>query len=115
MLSDRLLDFSETREKEWEQLKTQVGDGIELMLPDSERWFFASVEGENIKVESAKRNVRPLMVYNPPMIKFEEFVRVTEQYNQLFTPSAEMLESKLDLQKSMPNFRYIFVLIYNLI
>ncbi|MGQ0793971.1 MAG: hypothetical protein ACT4NX_07815 [Deltaproteobacteria bacterium] len=115
MLSDRILDFSENREKEWKELKDKVGGGIELPLPDSERWFLAVVDGDGIRIETARKNVRPLTVYNPPTITFNEFVRVTNEYNDFFKPSVGMLDAKLDLQKSIANLRYIFVLIYNLL
>jgi len=37
-----------------ELLKSKVGTGIELPLPDSERWFRAHVDGDDIIVESAE-------------------------------------------------------------
>lgn len=115
MLLDRKINFSETKEREWNELRSKIGDGIELPLPDSERWFLATLDGENIKIEGAKKNVRPLMVYKPAIIDFKEFVRVAERYNEFLTPSVSTMDAKLELQKSMPNLRYIFVLIYNLI
>lgn len=115
MLLDRRLKFSDTKEKEWEELKAKIGDGIELPLPDSERWFLATLEGENIRIEGAKNNVRPLTVYNPPTIKFSEFAAVAEIYNDCLFGSLEVLSPKLELQKTLLTFRYIFVLIYNLI
>ena len=115
MLLDRKINFSDTKEQEWNQLRAKIGNGIELPLPDSERWFLATLEGENIKIEGAKKNVRPLMVYQPAMISFKEFARVSEHYNDFLAPSVSTMDAKLELQKSMTNLRYIFVLIYNLL
>ncbi|MGH7790774.1 MAG: hypothetical protein ACREOB_00525, partial [Thermodesulfobacteriota bacterium] len=115
MLYDRKMDFSDVKEEEWNLLRSKVGDGIELPLPDSDRWFLATIDGEYIKIESARKNVRPLMVYDPPKITFKEFVRVAENYNDFLNFDARTMDAKLDLQKTMPNLRYIFVLIYNLL
>ncbi len=115
MLLDRKIDFSENKEREWNELRSKIGDGIELPLPDSERWFLATLDGGNIKIEGAKKNVRPLTVHNPAIINFQEFVRVAEHYNEFLTPSVSTMNAKLELQRTMPNLRYIFVLIYNLI
>jgi len=115
MLRDRMIEFTDTKEKEWEELKSKVGDGIELPLPDSERWFLATSDGENIIVQSAVRNVRPLKVHDPIKITFQDFARVAEHYNMLFEPGVSGLDKKLELQKSVVNLRYIFVLIYNLL
>lgn len=115
MLLDRKIDFSESKEQEWNELRSKIGDGIELPLPDSERWFLATLDGENIKIEGAKKNVRPLTVYNSAIINFQEFVRVAEHYNKFLTHHVSTMDAKLELQKTMPNLRYIFVLIYNLI
>ena len=115
MLKDRRIDFSDSKESEWELLKSKVKDGIELPLPDSERWFLATLDGENIKIEGATRNVRPLKVYDPARISFKEFVAVAEIYNDCFFGGVGELTPKLELQKSITNFRYIFVLIYNLL
>jgi len=115
MLRDRIIDFSDTKEKEWKELRSKISDGIELPLPDSERWFLATLDGENIRIEGAVRNVRPLKVYEPVTITFKDFTRVAEHYNEFFDPSVGSLDKKLELQKTMTNLRYIFVLIYNLL
>ncbi len=115
MLLDRKINFSDTKEEEWNLIKSKIGDGIELPLPDSERWFLATLDGENIKIEGAKKNVRPLMVYDPPRITLIEFVRVAEHYNDFLTHHVSTMDAKLDLQKTIPNLRYLFVLIYNLL
>ncbi len=115
MLLDRKIDFSDTKEKEWNLLRSKIGDGIELLLPDSERWFLATLDGDNIKIEGAKKNVRPLMVHKPAIINFEEFVRVADHYNGFLTHHVSTMDAKLELQKSITNLRYIFVLIYNLL
>ena len=39
MLLDRRIDFSDTKEKEWNELRLKIGDGIELPLPDSNAGF----------------------------------------------------------------------------
>jgi hypothetical protein len=115
MLLDRKINFSDMKEEEWNLIRSKIGDGIELPLPDSERWFLATLDGEYIKIEGAQKNVRPLMVYDPPKITFKEFVRVGENYNDFLTLDARTMDAKLDLQKTIPNLRYIFVLIYNLL
>jgi hypothetical protein len=115
MLLDRKIDFSENKEQEWNELRSKIGEGIELPLPDSERWFLATLDGENIKIEGAKKNVRPLMVYKPAIIDFKEFMRVAEHYNNFLTHHVSTMDARLELQKTIPNLRYIFVLIYNLI
>jgi hypothetical protein len=91
MLLDRKIDFSKNKEREWNELRSKIGD------------------------EGAKKNVRPLTVHNPAIINFQEFVRVAEHYNEFLTPSVSTMNAKLELQRTMLNLRYIFVLIYNLI
>jgi hypothetical protein len=115
MLLDRRIDFSDTKEKEWKELKSKIGDGIELPLPDSERWFLAATDGDTIKIEGATRNVRPLKVYDPVIITFKEFAAIAEIYNDSLFGGLNVLGPKLELQKTMANFRYIYVLIYNLL
>ena len=113
MLLDRRIDFSESKEDEWEIIKTKVGDGIELPLPDSERWFLAKVEGDSIRISSAEKNIRPLLIHNPPLIEFDEFKTVADVYNDTLFGGVEILSSKLAAQKNAQNMRYIFNLIYN--
>jgi len=115
MLKDRKLDFTETKEKEWEVLRSKVGNGIELPLPDSERWFLAKVEGKGIRISGAEKNVRPLVVHNPPLIEFDEFRMVAEVYNDIMFGGIDTLSPKLDVQKKAVNMKYIFNLIYNLL
>jgi hypothetical protein len=115
MLKDRSIDFSDTKEREWELLKSKIGDGIELPLPDSGRWFLATLDGDNITIEGAKKNIRPLKVYDPSIITYKEFADVAEIYNDCLFGGVSGLQPKLELQKSLINFRYIFVLIYNLL
>jgi len=115
MLKDRKLDFTETKEKEWEVLKSKVGNGVELPLPDSERWFLAKVEGKGIRISGAEKNVRPLVVHNPPLIEFDEFRMVAEVYNDIMFGGIDTLSPKLDVQKKAVNMKYIFNLIYNLL
>ena len=115
MLLDRKIDFSETKEEEWNLLRAKIGDGIELPLPDSERWFLATLNGEDIKIEGAKKNVRPVLIPTPVKITFKEFARVAEHYNTFLSHDVRTMDTKLELQKTMTNLRYIFNLIYNLI
>ena len=115
MLKDRMLDFSDTREEEWNLLLSKVGEGIELPLPDSGRWFEASVDGDVIKIEGAKLNVRPIVLYNPEIVTFKDFVAVTEVYTDILRGGVQVMSGKLELQKTMANFKYIFMLIYSLI
>ncbi len=115
MLRDRKIEFSESKEKEWNTLKEKVGEGIELILPDSERWFLAKVDGDGIRISSAEKNVRPLKVYEEPLITFEEFKMVAEVYNDMLFGGIDTLRPKLDVQQKSPNLRYVFILIYNLL
>lgn len=115
MLLDRKIDFSDSKQEEWNKIKEKVGDGIELPLPDTERWFLASIDGETIRIESAKKNVRPLKIYQPASITFDEFKAIAGIYNDCLTPSVDSLSPKLELQKSITNFKFIFMLIYHLV
>ena len=115
MLLDRKIDFSETKEDEWVLLRSKISGGIELSLPESERWFLATLDGENIRIEGAKKNVRPVSVPTPIIITFKEFARVAEHYNSFFTHDVNTMQAKLEVQRTMPNLRYIFNLIYNLL
>ncbi len=115
MLKDRLIEFSDAKEEEWNLLKSKVGSGIELPLPDSERWFYAEVDGDNIRVEGAKLNVRPLKLYKPCIINFDEFKQVSEIYNDSLLWGINNQEDKLRVQKTITNTRYIFMLIYHLL
>ena len=115
MLLDRKIDFSETKEEEWNLLRSKIGDGIELPLPDSERWFLAILDGEDLKIEGAKKNVRPVLIHTPVKVTFKDFARVAEHYNLFLSHDVRTMETKLELQKTMTNLRYIFNLIYNLI
>lgn len=115
MLRDRKLDFSKSKKNEWKILKSKVDDGIELPLPDSERWFFAVVEGDGIRITSAEKNVRPIVLPEPPLIKFEEFKMVADVYNDTLFGGIHTLSPKLNAQKKSQNMKYIFNLIYNLL
>jgi len=115
MLKDRKLEFGNPPEKQWNLLKEKIGKGIEYMLPDSQRWFLAKVDGDGIRITSAERNVRPLSVPDEPLIDFEEFKIVTGAYNETLFGGINNLQPKLHAQKKSPNMRYIFMLIYNLL
>jgi hypothetical protein len=115
MLLDRKIDFSDSKEEEWNQMRVKVGDGIELPLPDTERWFLATLDGERIRIESANKNVRPLKLYEPAFITFDEFKAIAGIYNDCLIPSVDSLSPKLEMQKSITNFKYVFMLIYHLV
>lgn len=113
VLRDRKLDFSESKKDEWKILLDKVGDGIELVESDSERWFLARVEGDGIRITSAEKNVRPLKIHEPPLLELEDFVKVSEVYNDFLFPEISKMSSKLEFQQSTPNLKYYFILIYN--
>jgi len=113
VLRDRKLDFSESKEEEWKIILDKVGEGVELPDPDCDRWFLAKVEGEGIRISSAEKNVRPLVIHDPALVEFEEFKIVAEIYNDMLFPDISTLSPKLELQKSSLNLKYIFNLIYN--
>ncbi|MEM7008408.1 MAG: hypothetical protein AAF462_04665 [Thermodesulfobacteriota bacterium] len=115
MLFDRKIDWSDSREEEWELIKQKVGDGIELPLPDSDRWFSATVVDEGILIESAKLNVRPLTVPQPVTIDFEEFKNVAEGYNVFLGFDARTMSDINATKEATPNLRYFFMLIYHLL
>lgn len=115
MLADRKIPFSESKEEEWEILRQKTEGGIELMLEDSQRWFLATAEDDGIRITSAEKNVRPLTVREPPLIRFDEFQRVAEVYNDSFFGGIGDLSARLETHNSSPNMRYLFMLIYYLI
>ncbi|HSG32700.1 MAG TPA: hypothetical protein VLB82_14295 [Thermodesulfobacteriota bacterium] len=116
MLKDRLdRKFSETAEEEWNLIREKIGNGIELPLPDSGRWFLATIDGDSIKIESAKLNVRPIVINPPETITYEEFKQVVDVYPDILKGGVQMMSGKLELQKTMANFKYIFMLIYSLV
>lgn len=113
VLRDRKLDFSESKKEEWEIILNKVADGVELPDPDCDRWFLARAEEDGIRITTAEKNVRPLKIHDPQLIEFEEFKKVAEIYNDLLFPEISGMSSKLELQQSTPNLKYIFNLIYN--
>jgi len=115
LLNDRVLDFSESKEEEWELLRSKISEGVEIPLPDSDRWFLATVDGKHIKIEGAKLNVRPLVIHEPYLITFEEFESIAEHYNNFHNPAARNMSETLDIQKTLPNLKFIFMLIYHLL
>lgn len=115
MLRDRKIDFSDSKENEWEIIKSKVKEGVELPDPDSERWFLATTEGEGIRITEAEKNVRPLRIHKPPLIEFEEFKMVAEIYNDMMFGGIDVMTPKLEVQKKSVNMKYIFNLIYNLL
>ena len=115
MLFDRKIDFTEFKKDEWELLKSKIGAGIELPLPDSERWFHARIEGDDIIVESAKLNVRPIMIYDTIKINFDEFKIVAEYYNSFLELQVRTMSDTHEVKEQSKNLRYIFMLIYHLL
>ena len=116
MLKDRLhIGFSETAEEEWKIVREKIGNGIELPLPDSGRWFEATIDGDNIKIEGAKLNVRPIVINPPETVTFEDFKKVIDVYPDILKGGVQAMSGKLELQQSMTNFKYIFMLIYSLV
>ncbi len=115
MLFDRKIEFSDSKKEEWELLKSKIGTGIELPLPDSERWFHAHVDGDDIIVESAKLNVRPLMIHDPIRIDFHEFGIVARHYNSFLELQVRTMSDTHEVRDKVKNLRYVFMLIYHLI
>jgi hypothetical protein len=115
VLYDRKIVFSDTKKEEWESLKSKVGTGIELPLPDSERWFHAHIDEDGIIVESARLNVRPIMIYDPISIKFDEFQTVATHYNSFLELQVRTMSDTHEVKDKAKNLRYVFMLIYHLL
>jgi len=115
LLFDRKIDWSDTKEEEWELIKSKVGDGLELPLPDSDRWFRATTDGETILIETAEINVRPLKVPNPITIEFDEFKDVAGNYHAFLGIDARTMSDTHAVKGSAPNLRFHFMLIYHLL
>lgn len=115
MLFDRRIDFSDDINEEWELVRSKVGEGIELPLPDSERWFRATVDGDSLIVESAQHNVRPLMIHDPVKIDFDEFHVVATHYNNFLELQVRTMSDTHEVKDQSPNLRYIFMMIYHLL
>jgi hypothetical protein len=115
VLFDRKIEFSDSKKEEWELLRSKIGTGIELPLPDSERWFHAHVDGDDIIVESAKLNVRPLMIHDPIRIDFHEFGIVARHYNSFLELQVRTMSDTHEVRDKVKNLRYVFMLIYHLI
>jgi hypothetical protein len=113
LLFDRKIEFSESKKDEWETLKSKIGSGIELPLPDSERWFHAHVDADDIIVESAKLNVRPLMIHDHIKITFDEFRTVAEHYNSFLELQVRTMSDTHEVRDKVKPLRYIFMLIYH--
>jgi len=115
MLFDRRIDWSDSKEEEWELIRSKVGTGIELPLPDSDRWFKASTNGDNILIETAEINVRPLTVPTPITIELEEFKNVAANYHAFLGIDARTMSETHAVKDSSPNLKYFFMLIYHLL
>lgn len=115
MLFDRRIDWSDSKEEEWELVKLKVGNGIELPLPDSDRWFKATMSGSTIIIETAEINVRPLTVPTPITIDFEEFKNVAANYHAFLGIDARTMSDTHAVKDSSPNLRFFFMLIYHLL
>jgi hypothetical protein len=115
VLFDRKIDFSDSKQEEWELLKSKIGTGVELPLPDSERWFHARVDGDDIIIESAKLNVRPIMIYDPIRINFDEFSTVASHYNSFLELQVRTMSDTHEVRDKVKNLRYVFMLIYHMV
>ena len=115
MLFDRKIDFTDDKKDEWELIRSKIGQGIELPLPDSERWFRATVDGDSLIVESAVHNVRPLMIHNPIKIDFDEFHIVATHYNSFLELQVRTMSDTHEVKDHSANLRYIFMIIYHLL
>jgi hypothetical protein len=115
MLKDRLIEFSESKKEEWGLIRSKIGDGVELPLPDTGRWFLATIDGDNIKIEGGRLNVRALLLHNPEIITFEDFCSVADTYTDILRGGIQVMDSKLNLQKNLTSFKFIFMLIYNFV
>lgn len=115
MLFDRKIDFSDDIKDEWELVLSKIGDGIELPLPDSERWFRTTVNGDTLIVESAVHNVRPLMIHDPIEIDFDEFQIVASHYNNFLELQVRTMSDTHEVKDQSENLRYIFMMIYHLL
>jgi len=115
MLFDRRIDWSDSKEEEWELIKSKVGTGLELPLPDSDRWFKATITDEGILIETAEINVRPLSVPQPITIEFEEFKNVAVNYHAFLGIDARTMGDTQAVKDTSPNLRFFFMLIYHLL
>jgi hypothetical protein len=115
LLFDRKIDFSDDLKGEWELVRSKIGQGIELPLPDSERWFRATVDGDTLVVESAVHNVRPLMIHDPIQIEFDEFHIVATHYNNFLELQVRTMSDTHEVKDQSINLRYIFMIIYHLV
>lgn len=115
MLYDRKIDWSDSKEEEWVLIKEKIGEGLELPLPDSDRWFKASNKGEHIVIETAELNVRPLSVPNPIIIEFEEFQNVAASYNTFLGFDTRTMSDVHATKDATPNLRFFFMIIYHLL
>ena len=115
MLFDRKIEWSDSKEEEWELMRSKVGAGIELPLPDSDRWFKATTTDDGILIETAVLNVRPLTVPQPITVDFEEFKNVAANYNAFLGFDARTMSDVNATKDSTPNLRYFFMLIYHLL
>jgi len=115
LLFDRKIDWSDSKEEEWDLIKSKVGNGIELPLPDSDRWFKATTNGNSIIIETAEINVRPLVVPDSITIDFDEFRIVSANYHAFLGIDARTMGNTHAVKESIPNLRFFFMLIYHLL
>jgi hypothetical protein len=115
LLFDRKIEWSDSKEEEWELIRSKVGTGIELPLPDSDRWFKARTTDDGILIETAVLNVRPLTVHQPITVDFEEFKNLAANYNAFLGFDARTMSDVNATKDSTPNLRYLFMLIYHLL
>jgi hypothetical protein len=73
------------------------------------------VEGDDIVVESAALNVRPIMIYDPIRINFDEFHAVATHYNSFLELQVRTMSDTHEVRDKVKNLRYVFMLIYHLL
>ncbi len=115
MLFDRRIEWSDSKEEEWELVKSKVGNGVELPLPDSDRWFKATANGDTITIETAEINVRPLVLHESVTLSIDEFIIVAENYNAFLGVDARTMSDTHAVKDSTPHLRFFFMLIYHML
>ena len=115
MLFDRRIEWSDSKEEEWELVKSKVGNGLELPLPDSDRWFKATANGHIIIIETAEINVRPLVLHEPVTLGMDEFKIVAENYNAFLGVDARTMSDTHAVKDSSPHLRFFFMIIYHML
>ncbi len=115
MLFDRKIEWSDSKEDEWELVKSKASNGVELPLPDSDRWFKATTKGHEIVIETAELNVRPLVIRDSVILGIDEFIIVAENYNAFLGVDARTMSTTHAVKDATPHLRFFFMLIYHLL